>query len=55
MRSTEVDSVDLRCFQHRYDRWDEGSLWKNQYIVNSINSIIIILQILIFKKSGSVV
>lgn len=34
---------------------DEESLWKNQYIVNNINSIIIILQILIFKKYETVV
>lgn len=57
MRSADLDNVDFQCFQHSYETWAEGRLWKNQYIINDNNdddSIIIILQILILKKNESV-
>lgn len=38
MRNAELDNVDLQCFQHNCDRWDEGMLWKDQYVIHN-NSI----------------
>lgn len=34
MRNAELDNVDLQCFRHNCDRWDEGMLWKDQYVIN---------------------
>lgn len=49
MRSADLDDVDFQCFQHSYETWAEGRLWKNQCIINDNDddSISIILQILI--------
>lgn len=55
MRSADLDDVDFQCFQHSYETWAEGRLWKNQCIINDNDddSISIILQILILKKNES--